>query len=203
MKKERLLRLYHSLRLLVLRTPRKRTQYIRKHNILGSMGENCVWGPWLVPLYAELIRLHDNVRVHKTARIVTHDVINHFLSVRNPNIDFGAEERIGCVELMDNVYIGMNVTVMPNVRINKNCIISAGSVVSSDIPENSVASGVPAKVVGRFDAFMMLRRMTKNNNPPFRNQQLPEDLAKSMWESFENKRRINAPTASDTTGDAT
>ena len=181
-------RMYHSVRLLLLRRPQKRAEYLKKHHILGAIGENCKWGPWLVPLYPELIRLGNNVHVHKTAKIVTHDMLNNFLRVRNPEMDFGHKERLGCVELQDNVYIAMGSTVMPDVRINKDSIITAGSVVTSDIPENSVASGNPAKVVGRFDMFVAFRRMGKSQNVPFRNQELPKELAEDKWKKFENKR---------------
>ena len=186
MRKERFI---HSLRLLATRSIRKRTAYMKKHNVLGHLGENCVWGPWLVPLYPKLIKIHDNVRVHKTARIVTHDVINGFLKNCRPDLDFGPEERLGCVELMDNVYIGMNTIILPDVRIGKNCIITAGSVVTSDIPENSIASGNPAKVVGRFDMYMAFRRMNKSQNVAFKNQELPDDLAEARWGEFEKKRQ--------------
>ena len=186
MRKERLI---HSLRMLTMRSVRKRTAYMREHNILGQMGEDCVWGPWLVPLYPELIKLHNNVRVHKTAKIVTHDVVNDFLKKSRPDFDFGHEERLGCVELMDNVYVAMNVTIMPDVRIGKNCIITAGSVVTSDIPENSVASGNPAKVVGRFDMYMAFRRMSKGQHVAFKNQELPKELAEAQWAKFEKKRQ--------------
>lgn len=181
-------RMYHSVRLLLIRKARKRAQYLKDHNVLGAIGENCIWGPWLVPLYPKLIKLHDNVRVHKTSKIVTHDVINGFLKNARPDFDFGATERLGCVELMDNVYIGMNSVVMPDVRINKNCIISAGSVVNTDIPENSVASGNPAKPVGRFDVYMAFRRMNKTQNVKFKNQELEDELAAEQWVKFENKR---------------
>ncbi len=181
-------RLYHSTRLLLMRRPKKRTAYLKKHDILGGIGKNCIWGPWLVPLYPKLIVLHDNVVVHKTAHIVTHDVLNRFLAKTKPDKDFGPTERVGCVELMDNVFIAMNSVVMPDVRINKNCIITAGSVVSTDIPENSVASGNPAKVVGRFDMLLALRLMTKGQNQKFTNQELPDEIAASTWEQFKKKR---------------
>ena len=185
MRKERFLQ---SLHLLLTRNLRKRTQYLKDHQILGEVGENCVWGPWLVPLYPKLIKLHNNVRVHKTAKIVTHDVINGFIMTSRPDLDFGPKERLGCVELMDNVYIAMNVTVMPDVRIGPNAIVTAGSVVTSDIPENSVAAGNPAKVIGRFDYYMALRRMSKNQAVAFTNQELPDSLAEEQWEKFFKKR---------------
>lgn len=180
-------RLYHSIRLLLCRTAGKRAQYLKKHDILGAIGDNCKWGPWIVPLYPKMIKLHDNVVVHKTARLVPHDMLNSFLSTAYPETDFGHREKLGCIEMMDNVYLSMNVTVMPNVRINRNCIISAGSVVTSDIPENSIASGIPAKPTGRFDMFVALRKMGKAQTVKFKNQELPDDLAEAEWEKF-NRR---------------
>lgn len=55
----------------------------------------------------------------------------------------------GPVIIKDNVWIGESVAIMPGVTIGKNSIIGANSVVTSDVPENSVAAGVPAKVVKR------------------------------------------------------
>lgn len=179
--------MYHSVRLLLLKSPAKRAAYLKKHEILGGIGENCKWGPWLVPLYPKLIKLGNNVHVHKTAKIVTHDMLNRYLKTRTPDVDFGFGEKLGCVEMKDNVYISMNVIVMPDVRINKDCIISSGSVVTSDIPENSLASGIPAKPTGRFDMFVALRRMGKGQRVEFKNQELDDLLAEAEWEKF-NRR---------------
>lgn len=44
-------------------------------------------------------------------------------------------------------FIGTNATILPNVKIGKNVIIGAGSVVTKDIPDNSMAVGIPAKVI--------------------------------------------------------
>ena len=184
MKKERFI---HSLRLLLTKSIPKRTKYVKEHKILGAMGEDCVWGPWLVPLYPKLIKLHNNVRVHKTAKIVTHDWMNSFLKNSKPDYDFGPVERIGCVELLDNVYIAANVTILPDVQIGPNCIVTAGSVVTGDIPENSIASGNPAKVIGRFDMYLALRRMNKSQAVDFKNQELPDELAKEQWIKFYKK----------------
>lgn len=180
-------RLYHSLRLLFIRSAYDRAAYLKKHHILGGIGDNCRWGPWLLPIYPELIKLHNNVIVHKKALLVPHDILNRFLQYTYPDSEFGHYEKIGCIELMDNVYIAANVTVMSNVRVNRNCIVSAGSVVASDIPENSIASGIPAKPVGNFEMFAALRRMGKNQTVKFKNQHLPKEVADAEWERFESR----------------
>ena len=53
----------------------------------------------------------------------------------------------GQITIEDDVWIGANVTVLPNVTIGKSSVIGAGSVVTSDIPPFSIAAGVPAKVI--------------------------------------------------------
>lgn len=51
------------------------------------------------------------------------------------------------VVIGDDVWLGRRVIIMPGVHIGKGCIIGAGAVVTKDIPEYSVAGGVPAKVI--------------------------------------------------------
>lgn len=180
-------RMYHSIRLLLCRTGVKRANYLKKHDLLGGIGENCSWGPWRLPLYSKLIILHNNVRVHKKAVFMTHDLLNRFLATCYPDKDFGQRERIGCIEVMDNAYVAIRVHIMPNVRIGNNCLITAGSIVTSDIPDNSIASGNPAKPVGRFDMFAALRAMGKSQTQRFKNQELPDEIAKEEWEKFRQR----------------
>ena len=45
------------------------------------------------------------------------------------------------------MWIGGNVTILPGITIGNNVVIGAGAVVTKDIPDNSLALGVPAKVV--------------------------------------------------------
>ncbi len=51
------------------------------------------------------------------------------------------------VKIGNNVWVGMDVTVMPGVEIGDNSIIGAGSIVTKDIPANVVAAGNPCKVI--------------------------------------------------------
>lgn len=47
----------------------------------------------------------------------------------------------------DNVWIGCGVTILQGVKISKNSIIGANSLVNKDIPQDSIAAGVPCKVI--------------------------------------------------------
>ena len=51
------------------------------------------------------------------------------------------------VSIGNSVWIGGDVTILPGVTIGDNCTIGAGSVVTRDIPANSVAASNPARVI--------------------------------------------------------
>lgn len=61
---------------------------------------------------------------------------------RNSAYEYGKEVTIG-----DNVWIGGNAVVCPGVHIGNNVVIGAGSVVTKDIPDWSLAAGNPCKVI--------------------------------------------------------
>ncbi len=46
-----------------------------------------------------------------------------------------------------NAWIGAGATILPGITIGENAIVAAGSVVSRDVPPNTVVAGVPARVV--------------------------------------------------------
>lgn len=52
------------------------------------------------------------------------------------------------IYIKDNVWIGGNSVILKGVTIEKGAVVGAGSVVVADIPENAVAVGNPAKIIG-------------------------------------------------------
>ena len=56
------------------------------------------------------------------------------------------------IVIEDNVWLGGNVVVLPGVTIGKNTVIGSGSVVTKDIPADSIAVGNPAKVIKKLGA---------------------------------------------------
>lgn len=53
----------------------------------------------------------------------------------------------GPVIIEENVWIGEGVAIMPNVKIGRNTIVGANAVVTTDLPPNCVAGGIPARVI--------------------------------------------------------
>ena len=62
------------------------------------------------------------------------------------------DDKQGKVVLKKNCKIGSHSIIMPGVTIGENTTIGAHSFVTSDIPSNCVAAGVPAKVIKKFSS---------------------------------------------------
>lgn len=71
---------------------------------------------------------------------------NHVFADLNTPIRLQGASRKG-VEIGEDCWIGSDVTILDGVHIGKKCVIAAGAVVTKDIPEYSIAGGVPAKVI--------------------------------------------------------
>ena len=100
-----------------------------------------------------LITLGNHVRVNSGVSFVTHDggvwVLRDYLDTpEHEKIDL-----FGSITVGNNVHIGTNAVIMPGVHIGSDVIIGCGAVVTKDIPDGSVAVGVPAKVVESIDDY--------------------------------------------------
>jgi hypothetical protein len=69
------------------------------------------------------------------------------ISANHSKNDFKQWKKVQPITIGNNVWIGMNTVVLPGVSIGDNAVIGAGSVVTKDIPANSVAGGNPCKVI--------------------------------------------------------
>lgn len=108
------------------------------------------------PSHIWLISIGDNVTLAPRVHILAHDAsLCHHLGYA----------RIGKVKIGNNVFVGADTVILPNVRIGDNCIIGANSTVSKDIPENSVAVGSPAKVIMSTEEFVARNKKMMETRP--------------------------------------
>jgi acetyltransferase-like isoleucine patch superfamily enzyme len=101
-----------------------------------------------------LIEIGSDVRLNKNLTILSHD--GSYYVLRTKYKEFIPTS--GKVKIGNNVYFGRNCSVFKGVTIGDNCIIGFGSVVTKDIPENSVAVGAPAKVLCTLDEYYEKRK---------------------------------------------
>lgn len=168
-----------------------RARYLRDKGIFGFIGKNVMYQPRYLPLYPELIRLHNNVVVAAGVRLITHDasfvVLNH--SGRGKKYP----EKVGCIEVMDNVFIGANAVILPNVRIGENVIIGAGSVVTKDLEPNGVYAGSPARRIGSFEEFCVKLETLPSGDYPYptvaRNAAITREEVAGAWRFFVRQHR--------------
>lgn len=96
-----------------------------------------------------LITIGSRVHVTDGVKFITHDGGTLIFRGEVPDLEVSAPIIIG-----DDVYIGIGAILLPGVRIGSRCVIGAGSVVTKDIPPNSVAAGVPAHVIKTCDEYL-------------------------------------------------
>jgi acetyltransferase-like isoleucine patch superfamily enzyme len=117
-----------------------------------NMGENIhIYGNPLGMFSTEpwIITLGNNVHITREVLFITHD--GGTLLYRNevPDLEITAPILIG-----NDVYIGVRSIIMPGVTIGDNCVVGAGSIVTRDVPSNSVVAGVPAKIIKSTDEYL-------------------------------------------------
>ncbi len=185
-------RLWQTLRLFSIPSSKKRTQYLREKGIFFDIGENCSIMSRIVPLYAKLIKIGNNVHIASKVNFVTHDV-SHVMLNADPDLKGERfQEKIGCIEIQDNVFVGAGTTILYNVRIGSNVIIGAGSLVNKDVPSNSVVAGIPARVIGSFEDYLAKRR----SEPAYpsalkpKNERISDEAAAWYWNEFQRHHEI-------------
>lgn len=190
MNKDLLSRMWHSFRLYTILDSGKRANYLREHQVFHRIGVSCTIMERKVPLCPKLISIGNNVHLAAKVLFVPHDAIH--LCLNNLKIQGGItfKEKIGCIEIGNNVFIGSNSTILYNVKIGSNVIVGAGSVVNKDIPDNSIAAGCPARVIGTFDGFVSKKQresMYPDTLSPV-GHVITKELEEWCWDNFQSSR---------------
>lgn len=99
-----------------------------------------------------LITLGDNVTISVGVLFSNHDggafVLRNLDEMKSKSINTFGEIKIG-----NNVFIGANSIILPNVTIGDNVVIGAGSIVSKSVDSNCVAVGAPCKKIMNLEEY--------------------------------------------------
>lgn len=121
-------------------------EYLRRHGKLHAIGKYCSILPTTIFTDPAYVKIGNNVRLGSCT------LIGHDGSVIMLNRAYNVKlDRVGKIDIRDNVYVGYQAVILPDVTIGPNAIIGAGAVVTKDVPEGSIVAGVPAKPVGRVE----------------------------------------------------
>lgn len=129
--------------------------------LLGAMGEGCWIEPPLYVNWGNHITLGDHVYANTGLTVIddtfvtigSHVMLGPRVTISaashpvDPELRRQAYQYDLPVAIGENVWVGAGATILPGVTIGENSVIGAGSVVDRDIPANTVAVGVPCRVL--------------------------------------------------------
>jgi len=160
-------------------TPRTMAIYLRKCGV--EVGEDCFISPTDLESDIEpyLLKIGNHVAIANGVSIMTHDGTAWVFHGDAPSV-----QAYGPIVICDNCFIGYRSIIYPNVRIGPNSVVAAGSVVTSDVPPNTVVMGVPARPFGSLDRYRekCLQRWA---------QQRPPDVVIEPGETWWNSRHFS------------
>ena len=110
---------------------------VRPHMV--SIGKNVVIMPGCLMMSAGGITIDDGAQIAANVQLISN---NHDLYER---------QVITCkpVHIGKNAWIGAGVTILPGVTVGDNAVVGAASVVTKDVPADTIVSGNPAKIIKR------------------------------------------------------
>ena len=119
------------------------TSIISKNSFIGNYGNSIGSGCNIMAgtIITNSIIINSGVLINQLCSIGHDVIIGQFCEIC-PSVTISGNCNIGSFS-----FIGSGTTILPNIKIGENVVIGAGSVVTKDIPSNSMAFGTPAKVI--------------------------------------------------------
>jgi len=109
----------------------------------AQIGEGCSIIPRQLGTEPYLVKIGNHVTIASGVVFITHDGGCWIFRDEVPDLQV-----FGPIVIEDNCVVGQDAILFPNIRIGKNSIVGAGSVVISDVPPDTIVMGVPARPFG-------------------------------------------------------
>jgi acetyltransferase-like isoleucine patch superfamily enzyme len=118
---------------------------VKCHRLRGvNIGKNVYIGMHCTidNAYPEYIYIEDNVSLAGDCFVIAHsNPYSHFQNVTSA--------KVASVVIKQGAWICIRAVILPGVIVGANAIVSAGTIVDSEVPSCSVISGNPAKIIAR------------------------------------------------------
>lgn len=111
------------------------------------IGKNCMIQQCCTFFDRGGITIGNGVFIGPKVNLIT---LNHDLNPANRSATIAKP-----IVIKDNVWIGINATILQGVTVGENAIIAAGAVVTKDVPSNTIVGGNPAKIIKMIDTSVL------------------------------------------------
>lgn len=135
--------------------------------------------------YPEFLEIEDNVTIAYDTRILLHDSAMNNL--------FSDPIKFGKVIIKEGAYIGSRCIIMPGVTIGEKSLVGAGSIVTHDVPDETIVMGNPAKVYMNINEYRKRYLSSMKDDKYYYWDILPfmERIKDPLWQEKEKESYIN------------
>ena len=134
------------------------TEILIKRGMKVGQNFKRLHGVILDPAHCWLISIGNNVTMAPRVHILAHDASTK---------TFLGYTIIGRVKIGNNVFIGAETVVLPNVTIGDNVVVGANSTVSKSLASNGVYAGSPAKFICSLEEYLERNSELMKSNPKY------------------------------------
>lgn len=140
-------------------------------------------GVILDPSHCWMIEIGDDVTMAPRVHVLCHDA--------STKVHLGYT-KIGKVKIGNNVFVGAESVIMPNVTLGNNVIVGANSTVTKSFPDNVVIAGSPAKIITKTDEYLKKQKEQMETAPCYGEDytlrgNLTEEKKQQMQQELEDK----------------
>jgi acetyltransferase-like isoleucine patch superfamily enzyme len=129
--------------------------------------------PWL-------IELGNHITLTEGVMLITHDASSRLFRHKLPGSSpYG--NRFGTIVIHDECFIGVNAIILPGVSIGPRSIVGAGSVVTKDVPPDTVVAGVPSHTICTLNEYIQRYQEKMVPLTALDRHSLRRELTQKLW----------------------